>query len=108
MSNRKGYVKFKYDKELNRRLIRVSKLHPEIKNDKYVYDYENNELGKIENGKFTPASSIVIWDLGRCYQFNNKGLAELYPTKWLLDYLKDAAVKYLNKTSDDTDLIILN
>ena len=106
----KGYVKLNDDKEQNRRLIKVNELHPDITNDNYLYDLKNNELGKITNEKFIRLEEINILSLGRCYHFNDKGHIKLYPTEWLLKYLKDAATKHVNntKTSDDTDLIIFD
>ena len=73
--------------------------------DRYVYDFKNNEVGMIKNGKYEKTDSCHILGFGQCYYYNNKGKLELYPNLWFQDYLKNAAVKNINKTNDNVDLI---
>ena len=113
MGNVQGYVKVNDNQNSSRHLIRVSKLHSKIKNEVWLYDFQNNEFGRIINDTFVPYLEVNVSGLGVCYQFDVEGQIEIYNKTWLLDFLKDAAVTHINdaiasgKPSDDKDLIDL-
>ena len=106
MGDWQGYVKIQDNKDSTRYVIRINQLN-NYRNwsDIHVYDFQNNEVGIIKNGKYEKASTIQIHGVGECYYYSTHGKLELYPKKWLLEYLKNAAVEHMNKTNDDVDLI---
>ena len=73
-----------------------------------LYDFQKNEVGFIENGKYEKMKIVYIPGIGDCYEYHSKGKLELYHTKTFLEHLKDAAVEHINNTfklKDEEELI---
>ena len=95
-----GYVKIKDKNDSSIHLIKVNKLHKFRDgewNDRWVYNFHENEFGWVENGKFERHSAVFIPQIGKCFTFNHNGEVILYKEKWFLDKLKDAAVEYIDE-----------
>ena len=111
MGNVSGYVKVKDNEDSSKHLIKVNQLCNDRNwRDVLVYDFQNNEIGKIENGKYEKASAVQISGVGECYIYNRNGMIELYPKKWFREHLKNAAVEHINNTfkrKDDEESINL-
>ena len=116
MGNAQGYVKIKDKEDTSIHLIKVNKLHKRRDGewkDRWVYNFHENEFGKVEDGKFIKHSTVNIHGLGDCYYFSIKGEIELYVKSWFLQELRNAAVKDLEnlltagKPSEDEKLINL-
>ena len=110
MGNVSGYVKVKDNEDSSRHLIKVNQLHDKDWDDRHVYDFHINEIGKIENGKFVKMEITSISGVGECYKYNSNGMVNLYFKKEFLEYLKNAAVEHVNNTfkiKDDEELINL-
>ena len=107
MGDWQGYVKIQDNEDSARHLIRINQFN-NYRNwsDKHVYDFQNNEVGFIKNGKYEKARTVEIPGVGPCYYYSTQGKLELYPNLWFLEYLKSAAAKHINKTNDDVDLIV--
>ena len=105
-----GYVKIKDRDKLERHLIKFNQLHNKDWNDMHVYDFQKNEVGLINNGKYEKTKIVYIPGIGDCYEYNRNGKVELYHKKMFLEYLKDAAVEHINNTfkiKDEEELINL-
>ena len=116
MGNVQGYVKIKDKEDSSIHLIKVNKLHKRRNgewNDRWVYNFQENEFGRVEDGKFIKHLTTYINGIGNCYCFSEKGEIELYIESWFLKELRDAAVKHIEnsltagKTSEDDQLINL-
>ena len=110
MGNVQGYCKHVDSDDSTRHLIRLNQLHNKDWSDFHVYDFQNNEIGKIENGKFKKVNSDHIRDIGNCYTFTHRGEWKIFSQKCFLETLKNAAVEHINKAielKEDKDLIRL-
>ena len=110
MGNVQGYVKVKDRDASARHLIRINQLHKKDWDDMHVYDFQNNEVGYIENGKYEKVKIVDISGVGECYKYHLKGMVKLYLKKEFLETLKNAAVEHINNTfkiKDDEELINL-
>ena len=110
MGNVSGYVKVKDRDKSERHLIKFNQLHNKDWNERHVYDFQKNEVGFIENGKYEKTKIVYIPGIGDCYEYNRNGKVELYFKKEFLEYLKDAAVEHINNTikiKDEEELINL-
>ena len=110
MGNVQGYVKVKDNDASARHLIRINQLYNKDWDDIHVYDFQNNEIGKIENGKYVKMSTEQISGVGECYKYQTKGMVTLYYKKEFLETLKNAAVEHISNTfkiKDEEELINL-
>ena len=110
MGNVQGYCKHVDDKDSTRHLIKINQLHDKNWKDKFVYDFQNNEVGKIENGKFVSVDTRHLPNIGECYAINFNGEIKIFFQKYLLEILKNAAIEHINKaieSKEDKDLIRL-
>ena len=78
MGNVSGYCKHVDDKDSTRHLIRLNQLYDKNWKDKFVYDFQNNEIECFENGKYIKICSTYIRDIGDCYKLCQNGKLELY------------------------------
>ena len=110
MGNVSGYVKVKDRDKSERHLIKFNQLHNKNWNERHVYDFQKNEVGFIENGKYEKMKIVYFPGIGDCYEYNRNGKVELYHTKTFLEILKNAAVEHIHNTfkiKDEEDLINL-
>jgi len=107
MGNVQGYCKHVDDKDSTRHLIRINQLHDKYWSDFHVYDFQNNEIGKIENGKFKEVYSYYIRDIGNCYKFTHRGEWKIFSRDMFLETLKNAAVEHINKAIELTEEVLI-
>ena len=110
MGNVQGYCKHVDGRDSTRHLIRINQFYDKDWRAEFAYDFQNNEIGRIMNGKFIRWDATYIKGIGDCYIFCNLGKLELYYKTYFLETLKNAAVEHINKaieSKEDKDLIRL-